>query len=292
MNLVVPPTTHRTMIDNAVAIYCFIDDYFKTVKHTEDKQCKMGDAEVILIGILACLYFGGHYEHALQYISEQNLFSYTLSKSRFNRRIHALEEKMQEIFQSIGTVLKEFNTSMEYVMDSFPVRICHNIRIANNRLLPLHKEYRGKCVSKREYFYGFRVQVIATIDGAPVEFAIVPGSWNDSRGMHALDMNLPEGSRNISDSGYTNYEFEDRMQECEKVWHDTQRRSNAKRTEPAYRKYYKNQIRKIIENVFSQITSRMLKTIHATTIKGFILKVKLFIWSHLFHKLTDRKVAT
>lgn len=291
MNLVVPPTTHRTMIDNAVAIYCFLDDYFKAIKHAEDKQCRMSDAQVILIGILSCLYFGGHQEHALQYASE-HLFSYTLSKSRYNRRIHALEEQMQEIFQCIGTVLKEFNTSMEYVMDSFPVRICHNIRIANNRLLPLNKEYRGKCVSKREYFYGFRVQVIATIEGVPVEFAIVPGSWNDSRGMHALEMNLPEGSRNISDSGYTNYEFEDMMQECEKVWHDTERRSNAKRTEPAYRKYYKNQIRKIIENVFSQITSRMMRTIHATTIKGFILKIKLFIWSHLFQKLTDLKVAT
>ena len=274
------------MIDNAVAIYCFLDDYLKAVNHKEDNQCKMNDAEVILIGTLACIYFGGHYEHALRYVSENKLMSYTLSKSRFNRRIHALEEKMQEIFQSVGSALKQFNTSMEYVMDSFPVRLCHNIRIAKNRLLPLEEEYRGKCVSKREYFYGFKVQVIATLDGVPVEFAIVPGSWADSRGMHALDMNLPEGSRNISDSGYTNYEFEDLLQECESVWHDTERKSNALRTEPAYRKFYKNQVRKIIENVFSQITYKMLRTIHATTIKGFILKVKLFIWSHTFQKLT------
>ena len=194
---------------------------------------------------------------------------------------------MQDIFQSMGNVLKQFNTSMEYVMDSFPVRLCHNIRITNNRLLPLDNEYRGKCVSKREYFYGFRVEVIATIDGAPVEFAIVPGSWNDSRGMHALDMNLPEGSRNISDSAYTNYSFEDLALECENIWHDTQRKSNAKRVDPPYRAYYKNQVRKIIENVFSQITSKMMRTIHATSLKGFILKVKLFIWSHVFQILTS-----
>jgi len=273
------------MIDNAVAMYCFLDDYLKAINHKEDKQCMMNDAGVMLIGILSCLYFGGHYEHALQYATEQKFFSHTLSKSRFNRRIHGLEEKMQEIFQSIGNVLKQFNTSMEYVMDSFPVGVCHNIRITNNRLLPLDNEYRGKCVSKREYFYGFKVQVIATIDGLPVEFAIVPGSWNDCRGMHALDMNLPQGSRNISDSAYTNYEFEDMMLQYQQIWHDTERKSNAKRTEPAYRKYYKNQIRKRIENVFSQITSKMSRTIHATSIKGFILKVKLFIWSHLFQKL-------
>jgi|ERR1044071_7849334 hypothetical protein len=273
------------MMDNAIAIYCFLDDYLKTVNHREDTQCRMNDAAVMLIGLLSCMYFGGHYEHALQYVSEQKLFSYTLSKSRFNRRLHALEEKMQEIFQAIGNTLKQFNTSMEYMMDSFPVRICHNIRIANNHLLPLNNEYRGKCVSKREYFYGFRVQVIATVNGVPVEFAIVPGSWNDSRGMHALDMNLPEGSRNISDSAYTNYAFEDAMQEYQQIWHDTERKSNSKRTEPPYRKYYKNQIRKTIENVFSQITSKMKQTIHATSINGFILKIKLFVWSHLFEKL-------
>jgi hypothetical protein len=51
------------MIDNAVAIYCFIDDYLKAVKHKEDVQCKMCDAEVILVGMLSCFYFRGHYAH-------------------------------------------------------------------------------------------------------------------------------------------------------------------------------------------------------------------------------------
>jgi hypothetical protein len=37
------------------------------------------------------------------------------------------------------------------------------IRIAKNNLLPYDKEYHGKCISKREYFYGFKIQVIATI---------------------------------------------------------------------------------------------------------------------------------
>jgi Fe-S cluster biogenesis protein NfuA len=32
-------TNHiRAMIDNAVAMYCFLDDYLKVIKHREDKQ--------------------------------------------------------------------------------------------------------------------------------------------------------------------------------------------------------------------------------------------------------------
>lgn len=272
------------MIDNAIAIYCFFYDFLKKIEHKEDKQRKMNDAEIMLIAFIATTSFSGHYEKALQYAKESGLCSFVLGKSRFNRRLHAIQELMHQIFLSVGDVFKQFNTSMEYTMDSFPVKLCHNIRISRNHLLPYNKEYHGKCVSKREYFYGFKIQVIATIQGYPVEFAIVPGSWSDSRGMKALPINLPEGSRNISDSGYTDYAMEDLMMECENVWHDVIRKSNSKRKEPAYRTFYKNVMRKIIENTFSQITAWIPKRIHATSINGFLLKIKLFIWGFAFIK--------
>lgn len=272
------------MIDNAIAIYCFFDDFLKKIDHKEDRQRKMNDAEIMLIAHIATKNFSGHYEKALQYAKESGLCNFVLGKSRFNRRLHAIQYLMHQIFLSVGDVLKQFNTSMEYVMDSFPVNLCHNIRIANNHLLPYNKEYHGKCVSKREYFYGFKIQVIATIQGWPVEFAIVPGSWSDNRGMKALPMNLPKGSRNISDSGYTDYVVEDLMMECENIWMDVIRKSNSKRKEPVYRTFYKNVMRKVIENTFSQITAWFPKRIHATSINGFLLKLKLFIWNFSFHK--------
>jgi len=272
------------MIDNAIAIYCFFYDFLKKIEHKEDKQRKMNDAEIMLIGFIAMKSFGGHYDKALQYAKESGLCSFVLGKSRFNRRLHTVQDLMHQIFLSVGDVLKEFNTSMEYVMDSFPINLCHNIRIAGNHLLPYDKEYHGKCVSKREYFYGFKIQVIATIQGNPIEFAIVPGSWSDCRGMKALPMNLPVGSRNISDSGYTDYVVEDLMLECENIWMDVVRKSNSKRNEPFYRTFYKNVMRKVIENTFSQITAWFPKRIHATSINGFLLKLKLFIWSFTFNK--------
>ncbi|WP_235337509.1 hypothetical protein [Pontibacter korlensis] len=50
--------------------------------------------------------------------------------------------------------------------------MCDNIRIPFCHLLQ-GKAYRGKCQSKRRYFYGFRVQVITTSDGVPVQFYIL-----------------------------------------------------------------------------------------------------------------------
>ena len=82
------------------------------------------------------------------------------------------------------------------------------------------------------------------------------------------------------------------MQQCEGIWHDSMRRGNSIRKEPAYRTYYKQAARKIIENVFSGLTALMPKRIHATTIKGFLLKIKLFIYSYTFNNLAKNKVAT
>ena len=102
--------------------------------------------------------------------------------------------------------------------------------------------------------------------------------------MKALPMNLPEGSRNISDGGYANDEFEDLMMEVENICHDTVRKSNSKRKEPAYRTFYKGQVRKFIENTFSQLTNWIPRKIHATSLHGFLLKLKLFIWNFALFK--------
>lgn len=57
------------------------------------------------------------------------------------------------------------NFQTTYSIDSFPVTICHNIRIANFRIVK-GEEYRGKYASKRVYFYGFKVHMIVTLAGS------------------------------------------------------------------------------------------------------------------------------
>ena len=90
------------MIDNAIAIYCFFNDFLKKIEHKEDKQRKMNDAEIMLIGFIATKSFGGHYDKALQYAKESGLCKFVLEKSRFNRRLHAVQDLMHQIFLSIG----------------------------------------------------------------------------------------------------------------------------------------------------------------------------------------------
>lgn len=56
------------------------------------------------------------------------------------------------------------------------------------------KQYRGYKPFMRKYFYGFTIQVIATVDGIPVEFAMLPGCYHDIDGMKNMNFNLPENN--------------------------------------------------------------------------------------------------
>lgn len=67
----------------------------------------------------------------------------------------------------------------------------------------------GKNASKRGYFYGFKVQVITTADGLPVQFYIHAGSFADITALQAMPMYLPENSQLYADRAYTCYELEE-----------------------------------------------------------------------------------
>jgi hypothetical protein len=51
----------------------------------------MSDAEVMITAIVAALYFGGNLERVRGLLAQPTYIPRMLSKSRFNRRLHALE---------------------------------------------------------------------------------------------------------------------------------------------------------------------------------------------------------
>nr|WP_240337207.1 IS982 family transposase [Rufibacter sp. SYSU D00308] len=180
------------------------------------------------------------------------------------------------LFTALGQSLKELNTSCAYLIDSFPVAVCDNIRIPSCHLLK-GEAYRGKCVSKRRYFYGFRVQVVTTSGGVPVQFYIHAGSFVDVTAFKAMELDLPRGSQLYADAGYTCYQVEDLLKECEQVQLHCCRKSNSKRKDEPHMAFLKDYYRKRIETTFSGITGFFPKKIHAVTAQGFILKLILFI---------------
>ncbi len=264
------------MIDHTTELYCIIDDLLKATGHTEDARRQMSDAEVLTTALVAAQFFGSNLEHARRFLYETHLMPRMLSKSRLCRRLHSVAELAYTLFHQLGQVLKQSGVSNKYLLDSFPVPICDNIRISRSRMVK-GKQFRGRMCSKRRYFYGIKVQVVTTEEGVPVEFAFLPGSASDTRGLDVLPLALPAGSQLFMDSGYTDYGAEDAAAELDGVEFAPSRKKNSKRSDDCWRRYYKQLMRKRIETVFSQITSMFPKHVHAVTLNGFLLKLSMFI---------------
>jgi hypothetical protein len=132
-----------------------------------------------------------------------------------------------QLFFQVGQHLKTIGGASDYVIDSFPVSGCDNIRISRCKLLK-GEQWRGKHSSMRRYFYGVKVQVLTTASGIPVEFSFVPGSESDVQALKKLPMSVAPESSIYGDSGYTDYTIEDDAMDAEMLKLMIQRKSNSK----------------------------------------------------------------
>ncbi len=124
--------------------------------------------------------------------------------------------------------VKSMAGASEYVIDSFPVAVCDNIRISRSKLLK-GEQWRSKQSSMRRYFYGVKVQVLINECGIPVEFGFVPGRENDGQALKKLPLAVAAESKIYADSAYTDYLIEDDIKDADKIELMVQRKSNSKR---------------------------------------------------------------
>ncbi len=271
------------MCDSTLAIYCFIDDFLKASRHREDIRTEVTDAEIITIAISAMLHFGGNFEKSRLVLHELGLMKRCLSRSRFSRRVNRLADLIYRLFHQLGSVLKELHWESRYVLDSFPVALCDNIRIGRCRLVQ-DKRYGGFLSSKRRYFYGVRVQLLTTSDGIPLEFCVLPGACADLQGLAELAVDLPENAELFVDAGYNFYEWENYLKEIEELRLQVPRKANSKQAREPWLEVYKSLMRKYIETTIGEISKLFPKKIHATNLNGFLLKLALFLFAYQINK--------
>jgi hypothetical protein len=67
------------------------------------------------------------------------------SKSRFNRRLHRIPETLwQFVLATLAQVHQQSNTGKEHIVDTFPVPVCHTIRIKRCKVYQ-DPAFRGYC---------------------------------------------------------------------------------------------------------------------------------------------------
>jgi len=257
-----------------ITVYCLCADLLSGMGHQENEQCKVSDAEIMTIGIVAALYFGGNYNSARRMLWEQGYIPGTLGKSRFSRRLHRVKGHYLTLFAILGEVWKEENEDDIYVVDTYPLPVCDNIRISRCKLYQEEK-YRGYKASKKSWFYGVKIHMMVTKDGRPVEFFLTEGSFSDTTGLELFDFDLPPGSLVIGDKAYNYYLIEDILDDAD-IQLRPVRKKRSKRPLEGWLRFFQHQYRQAAETAGSMIERLRPKSIHATSTEGFELKVVLF----------------
>lgn len=266
------------MDTHIVAVYCLCADLLVALHHRNDVQCHVSDAEIMTIALVAALFFAGNYAVTCLFLREQGYMPRMLSASRFNRRLHRIKDLFLTLFAVLGEHWKAVNAHSIYIIDSFPMTSCDNIRIKRSRRYR-GEAYRGYIASKRRYFYGLRLHLVITTDGQPLEFFLTPGRESDTGALQWYQFDLDAGAKVIGDKAFNVYAIEDELAHIG-IELCPLRKKNTKRTIPAWEAYLRGLYRKAVETAGSQITRRFPQAIHAVTAAGFELKLVLFLLAY------------
>ena len=156
--------------DFILVVYVIIDDLYQQYVPSEVanrnniSEAKLSDSEIITISICGEL-AGIDSENAWYSFIKRNyrhLFPMICSRSRFNRIRRALMQTTELLRQKIITDFP-IPFSQYFVVDSFPLAVCKFGRARYCHSFRGHGADYGKCPSKKETYFGYKVHAMITL---------------------------------------------------------------------------------------------------------------------------------
>jgi hypothetical protein len=263
-----------------VTTYVVVDDGLKAFGHQSHVLAQMSDAEVLMVAIIAALYFQNHHERALCVLRATGHIQHGLSVSRFNRRLHQIADWLPGLLMILGEL---FRSGEVFVLDSMPVPVCKRVRARRCRKVR-GAEYCGYCAAKREKFFGWRLHVVCTPDGLPIAFDLLPGALHDLTPIHELTVELPSGACVYADKGYNCLPEEASICAATGVRLIPIRKTNMQ-PHDWVDDFDLRLYRRRIETIYSQLESMGVERLHARTNTGLEIKLHASLLALAFKNL-------
>lgn len=279
-------TIITTFEDFILLVYTIIDDLYHQFVPSSVSQrrnvdtAKMSDSEIITLSICGEL-AGIDSENAWYSFVKRNyrhLFPRLCSRTRFNRTRRALLQVTELLRQKL-THSFPIPTSRYFVIDSFPLPVCKFGRARYCRSFRVDGANYGKCPSKKETYFGFKVHALITIEGYITAFEITPASVDDREGLRDFAENHLCLTV-LGDKGYTG----------EQLWEDMQEKgiclmslkpSNHKNNWPKEIRQVIFRFRRRIETVFSQLSEQLnAEKVLAKSFRGLCTRLQNKILGH------------
>lgn len=279
-------TIVETLEDFFLLVYVITDDLYQQYapKHISQRRnhqmAKLTDSEIITLSICGEI-LGIDSENAWYSFVKKNykhLFPTMCSRTRFNRMRRALLQTTELLRQQL---LHQFPipVSQYFVIDSFPLPVCKFGRARYSHSFQCDGANYGKCPSKKETYYGFKVHALITLEGYITSFEITPASVDDRKGLEDLCVNYA-GATVLADKGYTGKTLLQKMAD-QKICLMPLKPSNAKDNWPANVRQLIFRFRRRVETVFSQLTEQLnAERVLAKSFYGLCTRLENKILAH------------
>ena len=294
-------TTIETFEDFILIIFVIIDDLYQqhapvSIFHRRHvKDAKLSDSEIITISICGEL-AGIDSENAWFSFVKKNykhLFPKIGSRSRFNRTRRALLQTTELLREKLLSVFS-MPYSQYFIVDSFPLSVCKFGRARYSHTFRGYGADYGKCASKKETYFGYKVHVMITLEGFITAFEITPASTDDREGLRDMTDGLSDITI-LGDKGYVGENLSHEMEE-QRICLMSLKRSNSKNDWPKSVRQLIFRLRRRVETVFSQLSEQLhaekvlAKSFHGlcTRLVNKILAYNIcLVLNHLFNRICE-----
>lgn len=272
--------------DFILLVYTIIDDLYQQFVPASVSQrrnvdtAKMSDSEIITLSICGEL-IGIDSENAWYSFVKRNyrhLFPRLCCRTRFNRTRRAFLQVTELLRQKLDQSFP-IPASRYFVVDSFPLPVCKFGRARYCRSFRADGANYGRCPSKKETYFGFKVHALITLEGYITAFEVTPASVDDREELRDL-AEKRFGLVILGDKGYTG----------EALFADMYRKgiclmslkpSNYKNNWPTEIRQLIFRFRRRVETVFSQLSEQLnAEKVLAKSFRGLCTRLQNKILGH------------
>jgi hypothetical protein len=258
-----------------VALYVLVDDWRREAADPPrpGRPASLADSEVLTLAVLA-QWPRFRSERDFWRFASSHLRSYfprLVSQGQLNRRIRALEPELRALqYELAGTLA---GPSEAYrVMDTTLVPAIVRARARRGGLFAGQARF-GRCRSKTEWVYGFKVALAVSQEGVVTAFFLAPAN-SDERPIGEALIALDRHGAYLADKGFSSLPWERRCLDEHGALVAATPKENSRRAWPEAARRWAAGKRQIIEGVIGQLKDLFgLERHRAKTLGGLLARL-------------------
>ncbi len=257
-----------------VSLYVLVDDWWlerhPPAARKPGRPALLSESEVLTLAILA-QWPRFRSERDFWRFASFHLRSYfpTLcSQSQLNRRVRALEPELRALQGDLAETLTD-PAAVYRVVDTTLVAAVVRVRACRKGLFAGQASF-GRCRSKTEWVYGFKVALVVDPQGVVTAFGLAPANCDERKVGDAL-LAQDRHDAYLADKGFSSVKWEQRWLEVYGALVAATPKDHSKRAWPEADRRWASGKRQLIEQVISQLKDLFALERHRSKTLGGLL---------------------